>query len=874
MGQTSPKNDLLSLSSEESIRAEDLALTLGWADEGEIRRDSNYSGCVLLGRPGDLQCAIQDTGEDATPLAYHLNIEWLLDLRPGLRRVINTRYKLGASFCTFEITEENVAEVLSHFLPQSRLADPPDAPSLRQRLLESEPIDSIETVLIKKLADARRIAAATSTGDPQKIDQDVHLLISQLFVLRAIEDLQGYANQTQLHLEEYLGLSEGQTEFLDRLFSSAATDIETALFEDRPYRRLSELAVSSIVDSLYAVRYAPGSTRLNFGWIHPDVFGRVYERYTATVLAEGSPPIQTSLFADDQRSVAEHSVRKQRGVYYTPWPVVHLLVRHALDTVLAEGFSLENPPRIADLTCGSGAFLLRALDELIGRHPSAGRAEFARKLIEGQFIVGMDIDSRVVSLARILIYLRLLQEGIELPLPTVSSCVVAGDALAPELPAVLTELQFDAVVGNPPFVPHSIIEFPEEYRHRFVSATGRFDYSSLFVERGLQLVKTGGALALVVPNRLFTSAAGLHTRQLVISSSAVELLVDFGSYEVFAGVSAYIGLLGLKKGSYPQHKARVVQAFGLRTASDLWIVQGAVFSPNPPESAVLTRFDVSQSDFSSAWHFQDPIARRFFQLLNQDSLPLSEIALVRQGIKTGANSVFILEKLGEPSDGFVRVMTEEGRELLLEERFLRYTASGGEIERYRSFTRDPSPRLLLMPYNDGGIVSEAELQEQAPRVYEYLCSQKPLLESRLSLRSAQRIWYEFAEVRDEQWRSREKLLTRDLVPHVAFALDEFGSVHPVGGTSVIPQDPALIYNLAAILNSNVFDAWLSRQSSAFRGSFYKIEPGRLAGAPVPVQLIDSDELNELAIAIANNREDTKLDIEIDRYIRSFLEEQS
>lgn len=862
---------LLTTPDGEAVKAEAVAKELGWNVDEEARRDDAYAGCLLLGRTGDLQCAIQDDGEDAATLAYHLNIEWLLDLRPGHRRIINTRYKLGNSFSTFDVAPDNIAEIEAHFSPHSRSKTAGDEPNLRRRLLESEPIDSIETVLIRKLAEARRVAASHSSGDPQRVDQDVHMLISQLFVLRAIEDLQEYSTVNVPRLRQYLKLEDGKDSFLDQMFTEAANQIEPALFEERPYKRLSSYAVRLIIESLYEVRAAGSNTQLNFGWIHPDVFGRVYERYTATVLAEAPDPPQASLFTDDVRDVSEHSVRKQRGVYYTPWPIVHLLVRHSMDTILANGFDVDNPPRIADLTCGSGAFLLRALDELIGRHPQSGRAEFARRLIQGQHIVGVDIDSRVVSLARILLYLRLLQERIELPLPTVSTCVVAGDALATELPDQIQGLEFDAVVGNPPFVPHTIIPFPEEFRSRFTSAVRRFDYSSLFVERSLKLVKSKGAVALVVPNRLFTSTSAAPIRKLIRDLASIELIVDFGSYEVFAGVSAYIGLISLQRDGSTDHSARIVQAHSLRSANDLWLVHGAVFSQNLDETSILSRFEVSQSDFSDAWHFQDPRTAELFALLNQDAVPLNELALVRQGIKTGANSVFILDQIDAPSDGFIRVRTEEGRELILEETYLWPTASGGEIYRYRSFRLDPCPRLLLMPYFDRGIVPEAQLEIEAPRVFAYLQSQRNILQARSSLRSASRIWYEFAEVRDEQWRNSQKLLIRDLVPNVAFAIDEDGTVQPVGGTSIIPQDPGILYNLAGILNSAVFDTWLSRQSSSFKGAFYKIEPGRLAIAPVPIALLESEVLCDLVThLLSENSEISVLSKEIDDLIRANL----
>jgi len=75
-------------------------------------------------------------------------------------------------------------------------------------------------------------------------------------------------------------------------------------------------------------------------------------------------------------------VKKTRGVYYTPPPIVNFIVR-AVDDILKESFvipdGLADNKRVTvlDFACGTGTFLLevfqRIFDNIGG--PDAGRAE-------------------------------------------------------------------------------------------------------------------------------------------------------------------------------------------------------------------------------------------------------------------------------------------------------------------------------------------------------------------------------------------------------------------------------------------------------------------------------------------------------------------
>ncbi len=75
-------------------------------------------------------------------------------------------------------------------------------------------------------------------------------------------------------------------------------------------------------------------------------------------------------------------MRKSRGVYYTPPPIVNFIVR-AVDDILKESFDIpegladHRRVTVLDFACGTGTFLLevfqRIFDNIGG--PDAGRAD-------------------------------------------------------------------------------------------------------------------------------------------------------------------------------------------------------------------------------------------------------------------------------------------------------------------------------------------------------------------------------------------------------------------------------------------------------------------------------------------------------------------
>lgn len=119
------------------------------------------------------------------------------------------------------------------------------------------------------------------------------------------------------------------------------------------------------------------------------------------------------------------------------------------------------------------------------------------------------------------------------------------------LSAVLkNSIEFDYVVGNPPWVAkqntHSPIGKDRRLYQQYLSAWKETDPYLQFTERGLEMLREGGTLGLVVSNRFLTNQAGKEVRALLAKNRIVEI-IDFTDYPVFSGATNYSAVLTVEK---------------------------------------------------------------------------------------------------------------------------------------------------------------------------------------------------------------------------------------------------------------------------------------------------------------------------------------
>jgi hypothetical protein len=306
---------------------------------------------------------------------------------------------------------------------------------------------------------------------------------------------------------------------------------------------------------------------------------------------------------DVWRDVYEHHLpweeRQRLGSFYTPDAVVRCVLDLAgwvaTDVTIADA-------TIADISCGSGAFLVEALRRRrtalseAGRLPNDPTPQQLDKLVAG--VTGLDIHPFATFLASVNLLFQVIDlyesvrrrhRGYSLPLSvfTVDSLEDAGihprqAELQQKIPedirirhtqeeiARYEQLRtrcFDTVVGNPPWGGVlkgrlSPLNDPEKRRDyaagRFDSATGKYDIFVLFVERSIRWLREGGRYGFVVPSAYRDRGFGQGLRHFLAQEGPPSTIVDllpFGDL-LFRAMNTPTLLAGTR--AHPDDPLRVV----------------------------------------------------------------------------------------------------------------------------------------------------------------------------------------------------------------------------------------------------------------------------------------------------------------------------
>ncbi len=232
---------------------------------------------------------------------------------------------------------------------------------------------------------------------------------------------------------------------------------------------------------------------------------------------------------------------------------------------------------ILDPACGSGAFLNQALDFLIKEHGYID--ELQTNLLGGGFvfpnientvlennIFGVDLNEESIEIAKLSLWLRTAQprrklnnlsSNIKCGNSLIDSKTVAGDKAfkwEEEFAAIFANGGFDVVIGNPPYVnanelKKSLTESQYKYlKSSYVTAKGTVDLYIYFFEKGIEILKKGGILSYITPNRFLSASYGKALRELLIQDCEIISLIDYSDKAVFPDASTYPVI------SFLQHK--------------------------------------------------------------------------------------------------------------------------------------------------------------------------------------------------------------------------------------------------------------------------------------------------------------------------------
>jgi type I restriction-modification system DNA methylase subunit len=668
-------------------------------------------------------------------------------------------------------------------------------------------------------------------------DEDVHQLIGRLFFIRSCEDRDIVERESLLKLSSVTH-AEGLSGALHTYFLALQALFESELFADTSGRqaRFDDGILGEIIRELYRPIANSDAYRYDFAYLNVDVLGMAYERYVATVLERvepSTPQLALPIPEIPTEEVEATSRQREQGTYYTPSYLADYLASHVLDPLLTAARSPHDLPAVADISAGSGGFLVRAAERMArrARELDAGTQQrnWQREVVMNLF--GVDFDERAVILARVNLLTLASMGQPPRPLPELTERVVTADAL---FDPIVDDMRgkFDVILGNPPF--RSAASLPaglqDQLRRRYRSAVGRFDLAYVFLERALELVRPGGRIGFVIPNRLFTNTDARHIRELISSQAILERIVDFGDQQAFEGALSYTAAIVLRKRCH-EDAADPVFVHRLRRLSDypaLQLRHADLTNGTGLDNEHSQAFRAPQPDPHAPWVWSSDQEGLIVQKVDADSVALADVADVRQGVKTGANDLFLLQRAGTDARRGLWLMANGlGEEVALEPALLRPAVRGPQARNYAiPEVSDGSGAILyaLYPYIGQRLLDFAVIRREYPAVADYLTKHHDVLAARATARRGGE-WYDLSWSRGDAWIDNPKLISPVLVSAATFSLDNDGRFLPIGGTVVTPKDSVIsVEILAAVLNSAIFSWYLRRRAPAFKGGYLEVKP--------------------------------------------------
>ncbi len=486
---------------------------------------------------------------------------------------------------------------------------------------------------------------------------------------------------------------------------------------------------------------------------------------------------------------------------------------------------------LVEPSCGTGAFVVPIVQRLIESSRVHGRD--LRSL--GPAIRCFDLLEANAERARKEAAFSLTAAGLgqEESEVLAAEWVTTGDfLLRPHVPASV-----DYVVGNPPYIRLENVPKPvmAAYRRACPTMRGRADVYIGFIERGLGLLKSGGALSFICADRWMRNQYGADLREVITGAYAVDTIISMHDVDAFEDdVSAYPAIIVLRNDA--QKAAAFVAAAGTFGADDATELSSWVRSRRKAlhgKSYEATRV-AKWSAGRDLWPGGSPSQRALITDLESRFPPLENRRTgtrVGIGVATGCDDVYITT---DPN------LVEEERLLPL----LRAPDTGAGVVAW-------SGSYLVNPWEEQGLAA----LDRFPRMARYFDDHSDRLRARHVARRRPASWYRTIDRVDQRLVDRPKLVLPDLKAAAHPVLDD-GRYYPHHNLYYVVSDQWDLEVLGGLLLSDIANLFVGAYCVKMRGGTYRFQAQYLRRIRVPeVSSVKRSTARALAQAFRDRDQD-------------------